>query len=60
MSLGRGDPADLKIWELYDLEVDRSETRDLAEVHPERVAAMAQAWRDWAKRTKLRGKRTKR
>lgn len=60
VSLGRGDPADLKIWELYDLEVDRSETRDLAEEHPERVAAMAQAWRDWAKRTKLRGKRTRR
>ncbi|PHR87072.1 MAG: arylsulfatase [Blastopirellula sp.] len=53
VSLGRGKPTDLKIWELYDLDADRTETRNLATQHPERVAAMAQAWQDWAKRTGL-------
>ena len=59
VSLGRGDPADLKIWELYDLEIDRTETRDLAKEHPERVADMSQAWRNWAKRTGMQRKRKK-
>lgn len=35
----RGDP-----WELYDLRTDRSETRNLATRHPERVGAMAAEW----------------
>jgi arylsulfatase len=38
-------------WELYDLATDRSETRDLAAVHPERVKALAIAWTEWAQRT---------
>jgi arylsulfatase len=53
VSFGEGDPSQFKIWELYDLATDRSETRNLAEKHPERVAAMAQAWRSWANRTGL-------
>ena len=31
-------------WELYDLATDRGETRDLAEVEPERLAAMVATW----------------
>lgn len=31
-------------WELYDLRADRTETRDLASQHPERVAELAAAW----------------
>ena len=38
-------------WQLYDLATDRSETRDLAAVHPERVEALATAWSEWAERT---------
>ena len=35
-------------WELYDLAADRSETRDLAADRPDRVAALAALWEDWA------------
>jgi len=52
--VGRADPKDLKNWELYDLEADRTELKDLAEEYPERLRQMAQAWRDWAKRTNWR------
>jgi len=38
-------------WELYDLSSDRTETKDLAAGHPERVAEMAKAWQTWAKMT---------
>jgi arylsulfatase len=31
-------------WELYDLTTDRTETRDLAAEHPDRVAALAEGW----------------
>ena len=31
-------------WQLYDLSTDRTETRDLAAAHPDRVAEMAAAW----------------
>jgi arylsulfatase len=31
-------------WELYDLRSDRTETRDLAEEHPDLVAELAAAW----------------
>jgi arylsulfatase A-like enzyme len=34
-------------WELYDLGQDRAETRDLADEHPERVAAMAKIFESW-------------
>ncbi len=40
-----------KVWELYDLAQDRTETQDLAAEHPERLAAMAKAWGEWADRT---------
>jgi arylsulfatase A-like enzyme/lysophospholipase L1-like esterase len=38
-------------WELYDIEADRTETRDLAQQHPERVQQLEVAWNDWAQRT---------
>ena len=40
-------------WELYDLSVDRSETHDLAARHPDRVAALAASWSQWAQRTEV-------
>lgn len=35
-------------WELYDMATDRSELRDLAKIHPDRVARMAAQWDAWA------------
>ena len=43
--------AGISTWELYNLSSDRSETNNLAAKHPERVAAMAAAWEQWARRT---------
>ena len=43
--------AGLKKWELYDMDADRTETRDLASVQPERVRAMSEAWYQWADAT---------
>lgn len=31
-------------WELYDMNADRTETNDLADRHPDRVAAMSKEW----------------
>jgi arylsulfatase A-like enzyme len=39
-----------KDWELYDMEADRTETRDLAAQHPERVADMRRQYDAWAAR----------
>ncbi|MDX2037126.1 MAG: arylsulfatase [Isosphaeraceae bacterium] len=41
-------------WELYDIEVDRVERRDLAAREPDRVAKMSAAWKAWAKRVGVR------
>ena len=35
-------------WELYDMEADRTELRDLAAKDPHRVKAMASEWHDIA------------
>ena len=40
-------------WELYDLEADRTETDNLAAVHPDRVKQMAAMWQRWAKRANV-------
>ena len=40
----------LENWELYDLESDRTETKDLASEHPQKVQEMAAKWMKWAKR----------
>lgn len=37
-------------WELYDIEADRTETRDLAAVFPDRVASLAKHYNQWAER----------
>ena len=37
-------------WELFDLKADRTELRDLAAAHPERVREMAARWDSWAAR----------
>jgi arylsulfatase len=39
-------------WELYDLEADRSELKDLAAEQPDRVRDMAALWQAWAERAK--------
>ncbi len=44
-------------WELYDMAADRTETRNLAEAHPERVKAMAEKWDAWAERAWVYPKR---
>ena len=41
-------PLDSDRWELFDAAVDVSETNDLAEVHPERLAELIAAWDDAA------------
>ena len=38
-------------WELYDLENDRTETKDLAAQFPDLVKKMALMWQVWAERT---------
>jgi arylsulfatase len=40
-------------WELYDLETDRSEMRNLAAEQPARVAAMAARYEAWGRRTRV-------
>ncbi|MCH7920813.1 MAG: arylsulfatase [Planctomycetes bacterium] len=42
-------------WELYDIPVDRTETRNLAAEHPDRTEAMAAKWTAWAKRMGHKG-----
>ncbi|HWA63098.1 MAG TPA: sulfatase-like hydrolase/transferase, partial [Caulobacteraceae bacterium] len=41
-----GTAFDDDVWELYHLDEDFSESEDLAKVHPEKLAALIQAW--WA------------
>src|SRR5690606_22858521 len=45
---GEADYGGEESWELYNLETDRSELRNLRDRHPERVAAMSRQWREWA------------
>lgn len=37
-------------WELYDLEADRTETRNLASIHPDTVQRLATLYQEWATR----------
>ena len=43
-------PAESKKWELYNLNVDRSELDNLAEQYPERVKEMEKRYLEWEKR----------
>lgn len=38
-------------WELYDLENDRGETKDLAEAHPDVVNRLSTSYNQWAEKT---------
>ena len=40
-------------WELYDMETDRSETKDLAEKYPDRVKELAAMWQQYAERANV-------
>lgn len=37
-------------WELYNIDADRTEQKNLAAVHPDRVREMAAQWQTWADR----------
>lgn len=41
-------------WELYHLSEDATETNNIADDHPDKVASMTQAWNTWAKRIGFR------
>jgi arylsulfatase len=41
---------DKDVWELYHIDKDRSESRDLAKEHPEKLAALIKAWFDEAEK----------
>jgi arylsulfatase len=40
-------------WELYDIEKDRTETKNLAASHPDKMKDLAEQWNAWAKRAKV-------
>ena len=40
-------------WELYNIRMDRTETKDLAAEYPRRVNRMADQWDAWSKRAKV-------
>jgi arylsulfatase len=40
-------------WELYDMETDRSETKDLAKKYPDRAKGLAEMWQQYAKRANV-------
>ncbi|MDE0769916.1 MAG: arylsulfatase [Opitutaceae bacterium] len=39
-----------KQWELYDIQKDRTETRNIARSHPNKVANLSKQWHAWAER----------
>jgi arylsulfatase A-like enzyme len=43
--------SNVKKWELFDMEFDRTETNDLASEYPLRVKRMEAEWLQWAKQT---------
>lgn len=47
----------VKRWELYNMQVDRTETRDLADKHPDRVQDLSSKWMTWAKRTGVKNRK---
>ena len=40
-------------WELYDVDADRTETKNLAAKMPEKVADLTAKWNAWAKRANV-------
>jgi arylsulfatase len=45
----------VKSWELYDLKTDRTETRNLASIDPDRTRDLSMAWHAWARKTQAPG-----
>jgi arylsulfatase len=45
--VGLGNPEELNNWELYDLQTDRNELKNLSQKYPERVKQMSNVWCDW-------------
>ena len=43
--------SNVRKWELFDMELDRTETNDLASQYPQRVKQMETDWLRWAKKT---------
>ena len=41
-------------WELFDVDSDRSELNDLADLYPNRVTEMSQKWEEWAIETHVK------
>jgi arylsulfatase A-like enzyme len=42
-----------KAWELYDIETDRTEMRDLAKVNAGKLSELTKLWTKWAKQNKV-------
>ncbi|MDZ4852790.1 MAG: sulfatase-like hydrolase/transferase [Pirellulaceae bacterium] len=42
-----------KRWELYDMQADRTEMRDLSTEHPALTSQLASDWRNWADRSEI-------
>ena len=40
-------------WELYDMEADRTESKDLAARDPDRIRKMIARWETWASRNEV-------
>ncbi len=49
VSLGSTEVPYTTPWELYDMSIDRSETNNIAKLHPEIVEKMDKMWDIWAK-----------
>ena len=49
-----GRNAKLHPWQLYDMEIDRSEQNDLAKKYPDKVNALAEKWEKWAVRARVK------
>ena len=49
-----GSNAKLNPWQLYDMEIDRSEQNDLAKKYPGKVKALSDKWEKWALRARVK------
>ena len=49
-----GRNAKLNPWQLYDMEVDRSEQNDLAKKYPDKVKLLSDKWEKWALRARVK------
>ena len=43
-------------WELYDMEVDQTETNDLIDDYPEVVEELKTEWENWLNESNIEGK----